>query len=121
MGLYSARTSPENDRKRFGSVTPMFFGKEVRVQLKGQAKEAYLELKKREDQEAQTLLRSIHRLIEILKENPQFGDPIRKQLIPARHLEIGIHNLYRAELSNYWRMLYTLEGTQVDIFCFVLI
>ncbi len=56
----------------------MFLGKEVRVKLKGQALDAYLELKKREDKEAQTLLRSIQRRIELLKENPQFGDPVRK-------------------------------------------
>jgi len=98
----------------------MFFGKEVRVQLKDQAKEAYLELKKRDDKESQTLLRSINRTIEILKQNPQFGDPIRKQLIPKNFLDLGIQNLYRAELSNYWRMLYTLEGTQVEIYCIVL-
>ncbi len=98
----------------------MFFGKEVRVELKGQAKEAYLELKKRSDKEAQTLLRSIHRIIEILKQNPQFGDPIKKQLIPQKLIHTKIQNLYRIELSNYWRMLYTLEGTQVEIFCFVL-
>lgn len=98
----------------------MFFGKEVRIRLKGQAQEAYLELKKRKDKEALILLRSIHRIIDILKENPQFGDPIRKQLIPQNVLEMGVQNLYRVELSNYWRMLYTLEGTQVEIFCFVL-
>ncbi len=98
----------------------MFFGKEVRVLLKGQAQEAYLELKKREDKEAQTLLRSVHRVIEILKENPQFGDPIRKQLIPPRFVEMGIRNLYRTELSNYWRLLYTVEGNQIEIFCFIL-
>lgn len=98
----------------------MFLGKEVRVQLKGQAREAYLELKKRSDKEAETLLRSIHRAIEILKDNPQFGNPLRKQLIPKKFIEQGIQNLYRTELSNYWRMLYTIEGTQVDIFCFVL-
>lgn len=98
----------------------MFFGKEVRVHLKWQAQEAYLELKKRDDKEAQILLRSIHRLIDILKENPQFGDPVRKQLIPRQFQEKGIQNLYRVELSNYWRMLYTLQGTQVEIFCFVL-
>ncbi len=98
----------------------MFFGKEVRVKLKGQAREAYLELKNRGDKEAETMLRSIHRTIDVLKEHPQFGDPIKKQLIPQKFLEMGIQNLYRAELSNYWRMLYTLEGTQIEIFCFVL-
>ncbi|HLC70611.1 MAG TPA: hypothetical protein VJI32_01300 [Candidatus Nanoarchaeia archaeon] len=98
----------------------MFLGKEVRVKLKGQAQDAYIELKKREDKEAQILLHSIHRMIDILKQNPQFGDPIRKQLIPPKFKEMEIQNLYRVELSNYWRMLYTLEGTQVEIFCFVL-
>ncbi len=98
----------------------MFLGKEVRVHLKGQAKEAYLELKKRTDKEAQTLLRSIERITGILKDNPQFGDSIRKDLIPPKFREMGIQNLYRAELSNYWRLLYTIEGTQVEIFCFVL-
>lgn len=98
----------------------MFLGKEVTIHLKGQAQEAYLELKKRDDKEAQTLLRSIQRIIEILKTNPQFGDPVRKQLIPQKCSELGVQNLYRVELSNYWRMLYTLEGNQVEIFCFVL-
>lgn len=95
-------------------------GKEVRVLLKGQAQEAYLELKKRKDKASQTLLRSIYRIFDILKENPQFGDPIRKQLIPQTFLAMGIQNLYRVELSNYWRMLYTIEGIEIEIFCFVL-
>lgn len=98
----------------------MFLGKVVRVQLKGQAKDFYLELQKDNDKDSQILFRSISRIIELLKQNPQFGDPIRKQLIPKEFVKIGIQNLYRAELSNYWRMLYTLEGTQKEIFCFVL-
>lgn len=98
----------------------MFFGKEIRVKLKGQAQEAYLELQKREDKEAQTMFRSINRIINILKQNPQFGDPIRKQLIPQIFIDQGVQNLYRAELANYWRLLYTLEGTQIEIFCIIL-
>ena len=98
----------------------MFCGKEVRIVLKGQAKESFLELKKRDDKEAQSLLRSIDRIIHILKQNPQYGDPIRKELIPDSFKKIGIQNLYRAELSNYWRMIYTIEGNTVEIFLFVL-
>jgi len=101
-------------------VKKMFFGKEVRIKLKGQAQDAYLELKKRDDKEAQILLHSIQHVIDILKQNPQFGDPVRKQLIPSKFKEMEIQNLYRVELSNYWRMLYTLEGTQIEIFCFIL-
>ena len=98
----------------------MFLGKEVRVQLKGQAKDAYIELKSRQDKDSETLLKSIHRIFEILKKNPQFGDPVKKQLIPRIFLDLGVQNLYRTELSNYWRMLYTLEGNRVEIFCFTL-
>jgi len=98
----------------------MFAGKEVRVLLKGQAKECFLDLKKGNNKESQSLLRSIQRVMEILKENPQFGDPIRKELIPESFKKIRIQNLYRVELSNFWRMLYTIEGTRVEIFLFIL-
>lgn len=98
----------------------MIFGKEVKVFMKGQAKESYLSLKSRTDKEAQTLLKSINRIKEILKTNPQYGDPISKRLIPDSLIKEGIQNLYRVELSNFWRLLYTIEGTQVEILVFVL-
>lgn len=98
----------------------MFLGKEVRILLKGQAKESFLELKKRKDKEAQSLLRSISRITEVLKNNPQYGEPISKELIPEQFKKQGISNLYRVELSNFWRLLYALEGNQVEIFLFVL-
>jgi len=95
----------------------MFAGKEVRVFMKGQAKEAYLELKDRKDKESTILINSIDRVKDILKENPQFGDPIRKKQIPA---ELGIKNLFRVELSLYWRLLYTINGTDIEIILFIL-
>jgi hypothetical protein len=98
----------------------MFFGKEIRILLKGQAKDNYIELKKRNDKEAQSILNSIERIKVVLKENPQYGDPIPKRLIPDEMIKQGIQNLYRVELSNYWRMLYTIEGNKVEIFLFVL-
>ncbi len=98
----------------------MYFGKEVRILLKDQARDSYLELKKRTDKESQSILNSIERIKTILKDNPQFGDPIAKRLIPKSLRDIGIQNLYRVELSNYWRMIYTIEGSKVEIFLFVL-
>ena len=98
----------------------MIFGKEVKVFMKGQAKDSYLLLKSRTDKEAQSLFKSINRITEVLKNNPQFGDPIPKRLIPKSLIKEGIQNLYRVELSNYWRMLYTIEGTKVEILVFVL-
>ncbi len=98
----------------------MFLGKEVKVFLRGKARDVFLELKKREDKESKTLVKSIERIIEILKDNPQYGNPIKKELIPQKLNDEGITNLYRVELSNYWRMLYTLDGTKVEIFVFIL-
>jgi len=98
----------------------MFLGKEVRILLKDQAKESFLELKKRKDKESQSILRSISRVTEILKTNPQYGEPISKELIPEQFKKQGIYNLYRVELSNFWRMLYTLKGNQIEIFLFIL-
>lgn len=98
----------------------MFLGKEVRVFLKGRAKDEFVELKKRNDKEALALVKSVERIIDILKQNPQFGDPIAKELIPDSFRQEGISNLYRVELSNFWRMLYTLEGNKIEIFAFIL-
>ena len=98
----------------------MHYGKEVRIFLKEQAKESYLELKKRADKESESILNSIERIKGILKDNPQYGQPISKKLIPISFLKLGIQNLYRVELSNYWRMLYTIEGNNVEILVFIL-
>ncbi len=98
----------------------MFAGRDIRILLRGQAKESFLELKKRNDKEAQSILNSIERTKEILRQNPQYGNPISKELIPESLKKQGIKNLYRVELSNFWRMLYTLEGNKIEIFLFVL-
>ena len=120
MDLFRAGTSEEDDGGCIRGLRKMFLGKEVRVFLKGQAKAEYIDLKKRTDKDSLTILRSVERMMNILKDNPQFGNPIRKDLIPESFKQQGITNLYRAELSNFWRLIYTLEGDRVDIFLFVL-
>jgi hypothetical protein len=32
----------------------------------------------------------------------------------------AVQNLWRVELTDYWRMLYTIKGDHVEIVCFVL-
>ena len=98
----------------------MFLGKEVRVFLKGNAREAYLKLKERGDKEARMLLDSFERVKSILVDNPQFGNPVSRNLIPEEYRKMGVGNIYRVPLSNYWRALYTIEGDRVEIFVFVL-
>jgi F0F1-type ATP synthase delta subunit len=77
-------------------------------------------LKKRDGKESKSILESFERIKDVLKENPQFSDLIAKDLIPKEFKKEGIQNLYRVELSNYWRALYTIEGTKVEVFLFVL-
>ena len=67
------------------------------------------------------LLRSIKQKIEFIKANPFYGDNIAKGIIPkeyiARH---NAKNLWRVELINFWRMVYTIKGDQIEIICFIL-
>lgn len=91
----------------------MFFGKEVKVLLKGQAKERFLELENNTDKESKSIANSVRRLKEVLSNNPQHGDPIRKELIPNELKQMNIQNLYRVELSNFWRMLYPDFATSI--------
>ena len=63
------------------------------------------------------LLNSIKSKIELLKKNPFYGNNIQKRLIPKKY---NVPNLWRTELSNFWRMLYTIRGDEIDIICFIL-
>lgn len=100
--------------------------KPVRVILIDDAKESFerlnfivgkqIELGKENTEEMQ-LLKSIHQKISLLKSNPFYGDNIKKNLIPKKY---NVQNLWRVELSQFWRMLYTIKGDQIEIVCFVL-
>lgn len=67
------------------------------------------------------LLRSIKQKVEFIKANPFYGDNIPKALIPKEFItKHNVKNLWRAELTNFWRMLYTIKGDQIEIICFIL-
>ena len=63
------------------------------------------------------LLRSIKQKKELIRANPFYGDNIKKKQIPKCY---NVQNLWRAELTGYWRMLYTIKGDEVQILCFIL-
>ena len=74
-----------------------------------------------ENTEEIQLLKSIKQKSEFLKANPFYGNNVPKKLIPQEYIiNYNAKNLWRVELTNYWRMLYTIKGDQVEIFCFVL-
>ena len=75
----------------------------------------------KENTEEIQLLKSIKQKSEFLKSNPFYGDNVPKKLIPEEYiLKYNAKNLWRVELTRYWRMLYTIKGDQVEIVCFVL-
>ncbi len=75
----------------------------------------------KEHTEEMQLLKSIRQKIELIKVNPFYGDNIKKHLIPKEYsTNYDATNLFRVELSQFWRMLYTIKGDQIEIICFVL-
>jgi Txe/YoeB family toxin of Txe-Axe toxin-antitoxin module len=76
---------------------------------------------RKENTDEMQLLKSIKQKIEFVKANPFYGDNIPKELIPKEYiLNYGAKNLWRVELSQFWRMLYTIKGDQIEVICFVL-
>jgi len=108
----------------------MFKDKEVRVKLSEEADKVYQELNKIvggerlkgiESSFHQTLLRSINRVRDLLKQNPFAGDQVPKKLIPLKYIKkFDVDNVWRIELSDRWRLVYTITGNEVEIITFVI-
>ena len=104
--------------------------KPVRVVFLGDADEAFKRLNEivgrqiesgRENSEEIQLIRSIKQKIGFIKANPFYGDPIAKNLIPQEYkINYQAINLFRVELSQFWRMLYTLKGNEIKVIAFIL-
>lgn len=107
-----------------------FKGKEVRVVLSADATEEYDELNRIVGDELrrgvsssvhQSIFRSIERVKDWLKDNPFVGDQVKKGQIPECYIQkYDVTNLWRIELSNYWRLIYTIQSNEVEVIDFVL-
>ncbi|MBW2994937.1 hypothetical protein KY312_01155 [Candidatus Woesearchaeota archaeon] len=97
--------------------------KTVRVIFSSEAEEVYRYLSSSNSKTENTILQAINKKIELIKEKPHYGNPIAKRLIPEEYkLKFKINNLFRIELPNYWRMLYSLTNndTKIEIIAFIL-
>ena len=97
----------------------------VKIILSPEAEEAYKQLNglAANSKLERSILNSIKKKVELIKMNPHYGNPMAKKLIPKEYvLKYGVTNLFRIELSGFWRMLYTLinDETEVVIVTFVL-
>lgn len=107
-----------------------FKGKEIKVVLSEEATEEYNELNRIVGSELQrgvtssvhqSILRSVERVKKWLKENPFAGEQVQKSIIPQYYInKYGVSNLWRIELSDYWRLIYTIQSNEVEIIDFVL-
>jgi hypothetical protein len=106
-----------------------FKGKDVRVIITGDAKEALDELQQEVNDDGKcmkrssnhTLLDSINDKILLLKENPQYGVHIPKDRIPKEYIiRYDVENLWKINLAGAWRMIYTIRGSEVEIISLIL-
>ena len=108
----------------------MFKGKPTKVIITGEAKVEFEELNKVVGEEIakgitssdhQTLLNSIKQKVELLKANPEYGIRIPKDRIPKEYVrDYDVTNLWKANLSDGWRMIYTIRGSEVEIISLIL-
>ena len=59
------------------------------------------------------LLNSIERALNLLKSNPFAGESVPHRLWPKEFSELP--NLFRMELSQFWRLLYYVTGDEVRV------
>lgn len=107
-----------------------FKGKDIKVVLSEEATEEYNELNRIVGDELQrgvtssvhqSIFRSVERVKGWLKENPFAGEQVQKSLIPDYYLKTyDVTNLWRIDLSDYWRLIYTIQSNEVEIIDFVL-
>ena len=99
--------------------------KPVKVILSPEAEEAYKQLNAvaADSKIERSILNAIDKKKELIKANMHYGEPIAKDKIPDEYkIRYGVTNLFWVELSNFWRMLYTLTNneTEVEIIAFIL-
>jgi hypothetical protein len=67
------------------------------------------------------LYRFISHALDDLKENPECGIHIPKRLIPKIYVQrYGINNLWKYNLPDAWRLIYSIAGSEVEVVSIVL-
>jgi hypothetical protein len=84
-----------------------------------EVKENFEKLKASE--EFKELYRFICRALEDIENSPDCGTAIPKRLIPKEYIKkYDINNLYKYDLPNAWRLLYSLGREGVEIIAIIL-
>ena len=71
--------------------------------------------------EDKKLYEFIDRAIDDLKKSPTCGTKIQKKIWPKEYKKkFGINNLWKYDLPNAWRIIYTIETDEVTIVSIIL-
>ena len=107
-----------------------FKGKEIKVILSEEATEEFNELNRIVGEELQrgitssvnqSIFRSIERVKGWLRDNPFVGEQVQKSKITKYYVQkYGITNIWRIDLANHWRLIYTIQSSEVEIIDFIL-
>ncbi|MFA5485056.1 MAG: hypothetical protein WC260_02290 [Candidatus Pacearchaeota archaeon] len=67
------------------------------------------------------LKRNINKAFEEIRRNPFCGIQISKRLIPKEYIKkFNIHNVWKYNLPNAWRIIYSIEGGKTIIISIIL-
>jgi hypothetical protein len=72
---------------------------------------------------ARSLISAIDKKVEIIKRNRNYGQVIPRNLIPREYqLKYDVTTVFRVELPDFWRMLYTVkkESNEIEVLGFIL-
>jgi len=79
----------------------------------------FKELEKRArkgDSESLYLVKIINKGIDKLKYDYRYGDHLAKKKIPKEYRKkYGVKNLWKLGLSTFWRLIYTVRGTEIEV------
>lgn len=71
--------------------------------------------------EAIVMVKLIEKGIEKLKYDFRYGEHIKKEKIPEEYVKtFGVENLWKLNLNSFWRMIYTVRGTEIEVISVVL-
>jgi hypothetical protein len=93
----------------------------IDIKLSEKADKVYSELERKSKKQkiAKSIFNSINQKKELIRQTNDYGDIVPKKLIPKKYIEkYKINNLFHVELSNFWRLDYTIitEGERIIIF-----
>ena len=95
--------------------------KEVKVEFIDKKTEASFEKLKTGKHEEKQLYEFIERAKKDLRNNPQGYTRIPNRLIPKEYIrKYGINNLWKYDLPNAWRLIYSISGDEILIVSVIL-